>query len=232
MNVIHNINNYSFFNYGFLFAIIVTFYYFFKERRIYYYWLWITAAMQYIIIAGLDGVHAFIHYYYMAGIAPTISLIAIGVWNLLKNKILKVIAFLIFIKMFISICMLDVFGVNLVDLVKNVLYKNNNTVSYNYIPKNVPNSLEKPIDTRVDDSPFKICAKLKERNPDFPWNTGHAFQSTYTFYPSLGLCFGEREASKSSKYGFFYKSVPLPAGCILIDSEDMIAVGICNKNIN
>lgn len=230
INVINNLNNYSLFNYGFLFSIIVIFYYFFKEKKIYFYWLWITATVQFIIIAGLDGAHAFVHYYYMAGISPTMSLIAIGIWNLLKSKILKAIAFLIFIKMFISICMLDIFGINLANSIKNLFTVKNNKINNNYIPKNVPNSPGEPAAIRADDSPFKICAKLKERNPDFPWNKGYIFQSTNTYYPSLGLCFGEREASKSSNFGFFYKSLPIPKTCIITDSEETIAIGKCNTN--
>ena len=214
--------------YLFLFVFIVTIYFLFKNKKVYFYWLWITAAIQYIIIAGLDGEHAFVHYYYMAGIAPTMSLIAIGIWRLLKNKILKAIAFLIFIKMFISICMLDVFGINLADTVKSVLHKDNEISDYNYIPKNVPNSIENLVSIRADDSPFKTCSKLKDRNPNFPWNKGYVFRSTNTYYPSLGLCFGEREASKTSKYGLFYKTVPLPVGCTVVDSDGMIAIGVCN----
>ncbi len=227
--VFANLNTYSLFNFGFVFAIFFMIYKFFKEKKIYFFRLWFIAIIQYIIIAGLDGTHAYVHYYYMAGISITMSFIAIGIWKNLEHKILKLIAFVIFFKMYLSICMQDALGVNLSTFAKENILGKKVLYHENYIPKSVKNAPESDVALKGDDSPFKVCEQLKQRNPNLPWNKAYVFRSTPTYYPTLGLCFGEREASLTAEYGFFYKNTPIPTDCVIIDSLDMIQLGVCKK---
>ncbi|WGL59344.1 hypothetical protein QEJ31_12505 [Pigmentibacter sp. JX0631] len=227
--VLANLNTYSLFNFGFVFAIFFLLFKIVKEKKVYFLTLWIIAIIQYVTIAGLDGTHAFVHYYYMAGISFTMSFIALGIWKNLDNKILKLIAFFIFFKMYLSICMQDALGINFSTFVRENILGKKVIYHENYIPKNVQNAPESDIALKGDDSPYKTCAELKQRNPNFPWDKAYVFRSTPTYYPSLGLCFGEREAAKKSEYGFFYKNTKIPDDCKIVDTINMIQLGICKN---
>lgn len=63
------------------------------------------------------------------------------------------------------------------------------------------------------------CQALKSRNPTFPWNRAQVFRSPAEPYPAFGLCFGEREGSAVSTYGFYGVDSVLPKGCKEIDRE-------------
>lgn len=57
------------------------------------------------------------------------------------------------------------------------------------------------------------CAELKVNHPEFPWDQDYTFRSRDEPYPSLGLCFGERQGSKLAQYGLFYLADPVPEHC-------------------
>jgi hypothetical protein len=71
------------------------------------------------------------------------------------------------------------------------------------------------------------CETLKARHPEWPWRQGAVFRTADEPYPTLGLCFGERQGSARSRYGFFWKSSKLPAGCEATDSTENIQLAEC-----
>jgi hypothetical protein len=71
------------------------------------------------------------------------------------------------------------------------------------------------------------CARLKRRNPAFPWNEQNPFRSNYEAYPTLGLCFGERSAASRGRYGFFHGAERVPVGCTVTDKESTIVLVEC-----
>lgn len=74
----------------------------------------------------------------------------------------------------------------------------------------------------------KECSLLKERNRDFPWHKGIAFRSTNEPFPSLGLCFGEKQGSKKSEYGFFYRSENgIDPQCKAVDRTEHLILARC-----
>lgn len=75
----------------------------------------------------------------------------------------------------------------------------------------------------------KACEALKSRHPEMPWKSGAVFRSTDEEYPSLGLCFGEREASRIASFGFFWNEKPVPSECQIIDSEGLVSLAKCAR---
>jgi hypothetical protein len=71
------------------------------------------------------------------------------------------------------------------------------------------------------------CGELKRRHPEFPWGRGEVFRSSPESYPALGLCFGEREGSRLSPYGFFWKDGSLPAECQKVDEMSAVQIVTC-----
>ena len=76
--------------------------------------------------------------------------------------------------------------------------------------------------------PFAECSLLRERNPDFPWKQGVVFRSPQEVYPSLGVCFGERQNSKTSSVAFFWADEGMPFGCREIDRTARIQLARCD----
>ena len=79
------------------------------------------------------------------------------------------------------------------------------------------------------DNIYRQCSKLKQRNPNFPWNTDIVFTSKKAVPPQLGLCFGVKQDSTTSDYGFFYKDQKIPARCKQVDREADIILTKCNS---
>ena len=77
------------------------------------------------------------------------------------------------------------------------------------------------------------CQDLIKRNSDFPWKSVHAFRSTDEPCPSIGLCFGEKQGSTRSNFGFYYHLEPskVPAGCHIADESKNFTLVRCDKNI-
>ena len=74
------------------------------------------------------------------------------------------------------------------------------------------------------------CQDLIKRNTDFPWKSGHAFRSTDEPCPSIGLCFGEKQGSMKSNYGFYYHLEPskIPVGCRIADETKNFTLVRCS----
>lgn len=70
----------------------------------------------------------------------------------------------------------------------------------------------------------KQCPELIKSTPQVPWKTGYHFRSNHEIFPVLGMCFGEIQNSKKTKYGFFYKNKGIPNDCkeTLAESEDLV----------
>jgi hypothetical protein len=76
---------------------------------------------------------------------------------------------------------------------------------------------------------IKECNQIREKTPHFPWKTGFAFRSNIENFPTLGLCFGERENSASAKYGFYYReNKPLDDGCKTIENSERLILVQCD----
>jgi hypothetical protein len=73
---------------------------------------------------------------------------------------------------------------------------------------------------------YKQCENLKIRRSDFPWNQNYIFTSKPEAYPTLGICFGEREGSKKNQYGFAIDN-NFPKECSKIDSEGRYSLVKC-----
>jgi hypothetical protein len=164
--------------------------------------LWGIGLLQYITIAALDGAHAFMHDYYFMGLAPTSALI-LGV--LFSEVAPFVGAASDFMRGFFLVCILiPTIELSTMDL--RTLYK-----------AEYASDLHHP----------SSCFALKSRHPEIPWNQGAAFRSPREEYPAIGLCFGERENSATSPYGFFWKTDPLPSACHVIDTESDLVLVQC-----
>jgi hypothetical protein len=73
---------------------------------------------------------------------------------------------------------------------------------------------------------FARCAEIRARHPELPWGQGLVFRSPYEQYPLLGLCFGERQGSKTAEWGFAYTDSKMP-DCEAIDGAGKIVLLRC-----
>lgn len=71
------------------------------------------------------------------------------------------------------------------------------------------------------------CLALKQRNPTVPWNQDYVFRSRTEPFPALGLCFGEREGSKTSAFGIYFKTDPVSDGCKVTDQTEQFKLVKC-----
>jgi hypothetical protein len=71
------------------------------------------------------------------------------------------------------------------------------------------------------------CQALKAETPQVPWNQAYVFRSSPEPFPALGLCFGERQGSTQSPYGFYYALDPLPTGCVALATNGNYLVAEC-----
>jgi hypothetical protein len=77
--------------------------------------------------------------------------------------------------------------------------------------------------------PTSQCKELLKRHPEFPWGRGEVFRSPDGSYPELGLCFGERENSKVSRFGFWWKKYDPPRDCVVVDESAEIWLLRCGN---
>ncbi len=75
----------------------------------------------------------------------------------------------------------------------------------------------------------KECQDLKTKHPAFPWNQGYVFRTAPENHPDLGLCFGEREQSQHSSFGFFRNGKALPEDCKEVDKGNLISLVCCGN---
>ncbi len=61
------------------------------------------------------------------------------------------------------------------------------------------------------------------------WKKGATFRHNDPLYPELGVCFGERVASPTSNYGFFWNDEAIPRGCVCLDRSAHICLADCKK---
>lgn len=71
------------------------------------------------------------------------------------------------------------------------------------------------------------CQSLMAQTPALPWRQGAVFRSSPSPFPALGLCFGEREGSSQSKFGFYFNSDPLPSGCTFLAAGPRYQIAEC-----
>ncbi len=75
---------------------------------------------------------------------------------------------------------------------------------------------------------FAECATFKFEFPNFPWGKNLTFRSSNEIYPLLGLCFGERQDSNTSDFGFYYGNDPLPSDCREIARKHELKLADCS----
>ena len=71
------------------------------------------------------------------------------------------------------------------------------------------------------------CKQLKSQTKEFPWDSGYHFRSTFESYPTMGVCFGEIQNAKQTKYGFFYKDKGIPKDCNEVASSKHLILAKC-----
>ena len=81
------------------------------------------------------------------------------------------------------------------------------------------------------DTIYEECRSLISRNPHFPWGQGYAFHSPRERFPQLGVCFGERQGSHSTKFGFSYAN-HIPQECRSIDQTKQLVLLDCSPKKN
>lgn len=170
---------------------------------------WIILFAQMILIAALDGKHAYEHYYYFISLSFPAACIAIIILQHLISikhekhnaRIIRIFSNVaLFSLLFLFIC-------RFIDILNFDLH-----------------SIKK---TKLISGDFSYCQKLIQRHPEFPWRQGAVFVSTQENFPALGLCFGERESSQKNAFGFFYLDKPIPHDCQIIDAEQNLGLGKC-----
>ena len=160
--------------------------------------LWLILLLQLLVIAALDGAHAFLHQYYFIGMMPTVCLLvgAIG-------------------------CDLPRAGRAALARPLLMILGSGSAISamaYELRPLWVPTQAERFLD-------FQQCQSLKQQLQDWPWQTGYIFRSADRPYPLVGLCFGERIGSTRAKYGLYLKTDQKPADChIVAQTEQLVGV--------
>jgi len=82
-------------------------------------------------------------------------------------------------------------------------------------------------DPKRPSAKFSECRMLREKHQDFPWGKGLVFRSSSEIYPLLGLCFGERQDSQKSEFGFFYLEDNLPGGCVEVGNSRSFKIARC-----
>ena len=80
---------------------------------------------------------------------------------------------------------------------------------------------------RDKDLLYEECSQLIAQNPNFPWKQAYIFRSPQENFPRLGVCFGERQGSEKTEFGFDYAENPLPLGCKIADKTQNLALIRC-----
>lgn len=172
--------------------------------------LFLILLIQIILVAALDGDHAFIHNYYFMGIMPIAMLI---IWPLFSNtiKIMSQRTKTLGYKKFFAILMLLVFTIR--------FFEKTSFQIRSFFRESHP--------TRA--ASFKTCKSLKEELPNIPWGTNYGFRTTHHSYPHLGLCFGEREVTNNSSFGFYVVGEKIPKKCKPMAQKKGIIVVQCTS---
>lgn len=165
--------------------------------------LWLILCLQLLLIAALDGAHAFVHQYYFIGTMPTLCLILAALARDLPRQ-----GSLAWARPLLMILGL---GTAL------------STLAYELRPLWVAVPAERFLD-------FRQCAKLKQQVPDWPWQTGYVFRSADRPFPLVGLCMGERVGSNRAEYGLFLKDEALPKNCQIVASSEQLIATRCGPS--
>lgn len=78
---------------------------------------------------------------------------------------------------------------------------------------------------------YSQCERLKKSTPEFPWEDNYVLNSRFSPPPVLGVCFGEREGSKTTAYGFGFKDEPLQDGCEIYKEDKTIVLTKCGQRL-
>ncbi|MDD9950281.1 MAG: hypothetical protein OXT67_01825 [Zetaproteobacteria bacterium] len=159
-------------------------------------------SLQICCIAALDGEHSFGHTYYYLGVMPTLTLMLTHILRAVSTVNAHAHAN----KFFILFCLLWV-GANINTIATEISA---------YIPALQRGRLAQ-----------KECSQLIHAHPQLPWQQGFTFRSDFERYPSLGLCFGERQNSQLAEYGFYWKQSRLPPGCYTLDTSPHLRLIHC-----
>lgn len=158
--------------------------------------------LQVVAIAMLDGEHSIGHTYYYLGCMPTLTLVITSIMSLsrknMRPKTQKIL--------YTVFCLLWI-GHSL----ERTLQDTSNYFSF----------LSRKRLTTSE------CHRLADQNPNLPWNQGYPFRSDFQIFPELGLCFGERQNSLSSEYGFYHTDSSVPAECDIIDQTPRLKLVQC-----
>jgi hypothetical protein len=188
----------SFFPYGILLILAFVGWKSFKEGKNAFGRLWLILALQFFPLAILTGWQGMSHPYYFIGTTPVFCLLFMQSWEWAEGR-----------RWLRAILAAGVL-IHLIDLCHQDV---------------------KSLWARQPSREWfieKQCAELTERNRNVPWKQGAAFRSSTEIYPTLGLCFGEREASKIAPFGFFWRGDPIPSECREADSTKDVVLVKCS----
>lgn len=149
-------------------------------------------------IAALDGEHSFVHRYYYMSFGPLACLIAWRFFVQGQSKGMTLAAAALMVGALVDRAHMSLRSFNPEKLAEHA-------------------------------PPFSECAVLRARHPEWPWASGHAFRASASerIFPSLGVCFGEKVLSQTSRYGIFWKSEDVPATCRTIDESLHVLLAEC-----
>ncbi len=159
--------------------------------------LWWILGAQLLLVAALDGYHAYTHEYYFLAMAPVLALLFVGFWQNNAPRWLRYLLLLMIFGRFVDMTVTDLRAFNGDGKRLNV------------------------------DRLYAECRALKAEAPEVPWRRGQAFRSSTEPFPRLGLCFGEIQGSATAPYGFFYAHEPLPADCTPWLSKTQVILARC-----
>lgn len=166
------------------------------------YKIWLLLICQVILIAAIDGEHAYGHRYYFIGCLPSLCLLIQAFFVDSSNTPpfsfqQKLLSLLIVI----------------------------NAINYS-VQELRPMFVTLTVDRELD---FSLCQNLKKNLPHWPWNQGYAFRTAHRPYPLMGICFAEREGSTTAKHGLYLEGEAFASNCKEIKRSGNVLAVQCDE---
>ncbi len=162
--------------------------------------LWLVVLLQMIPVAGAAGAQALSHEYYFISLTPTLAILFLLAYEKSNITFLKFLLLL-------GLCV-RLMDLSYMDLRPWLLSRKAINPEWRALAQ---------------------CDQLRARTTSFPWHQGKVFRSPSELYPFLGVCFGEREGSKISPYGFFWRNDPIPSDCTSVQQTELLRLVTCSE---
>ncbi len=165
--------------------------------------LWLILGAQLLLLAALDGEHAYVHDYYLIGMALPLCMLFAQFWQETQRKLWRAL-------------LLTIILLRMVDITAT------ETRAFSRRQEN-PQKLD-------IDRMYAECRALRQEHPEIPWRQGKRFRSSAELFPRLGLCFGEMQNSGTAPWGFFYARDALPDDCRVHATKSQVTLAACNNS--